>query len=101
MKIPKRRNVFGTVYKTAYKWRLQDDSGHLCEGLCDLDEKIIYLDRSVPETKRAQVYLHEELHAVIFELGLHLTSLSSDAEEVLVQGIARHILETYSLREQK
>lgn len=65
-----------------------------CEGE---DFDLIFIDPACPNKLQAQ--LHEEIHAVLNRLGLNSTDLSSDAQEIICEGLSTYFTETYSLKE--
>lgn len=97
MRIPKHIDVKGKRWKISYKWNLADDDGTKCDGLCEYKTRTIWLDRAIPKSERPQVFLHELVHALIYEL--HLTDgLPNELEEVLAEGFSQYFLETFNVR---
>jgi len=90
-RIPKKISILGTEYKIEYRWRPLVEGVH-CDGFCKLEEKKIVLDRALKESKR-QVFLHEVLHAVLFEAGISrsFTAKQQDIEEQIVDCLSRFI----------
>lgn len=95
IKIPKSKVILGEKWKVSWKWRLVDEDGNECYGLCDFKNRVIFLDRSIPKDMRLQVFFHEELHALFHELciGLH-----RDIEESIVEGVERYVFKNYKVR---
>lgn len=103
MKIPRQITIHGHKWKIAYKWnlRLGDENSRVdrCDGLCDLEAKTIFLDRGLTEDERPKVFMHELLHAIIFEANLHhAESLSEEVEEILVETIGRFLIDKFHMR---
>jgi Zn-dependent peptidase ImmA (M78 family) len=87
MKIPNSLHVKGRKYSVRYKWNLRDDNGHPCDGLCDREKKIIYLDHSLKGDKKDRAFVHELLHALFTELNISGTILNEDNEEHIVANL--------------
>ena len=90
--------VKGKRWKISHKWNLKDDHGILCDGLCEPKLKTVYLDRSLSKADKESALLHEVFHAVIYEVGLHQSSLTLDVEEMLVENLSLFVLETFNVR---
>ena len=97
-KVPKKKFIKGEVWTTKYKWNLRCDDGDPCWGLCDQPDRVIWLDRMTVEDEKLPVYLHEEGHALIHEMGI---MLPEEIEEILVEAFARHFSKTYDMRPKK
>lgn len=97
MRIPKSILVKGKRWKVAYKWNLKDDHENPCDGVCDTTNRTIFLDRALPKTERPQTFLHELIHAVVYELHLN-TSFPDEVEEVLAEGLSQYFLEIFTMR---
>lgn len=97
MRIPKTILVKGKRWKIFYKWNLMDDDGCKCDGLCEYKARVIWLDRSLLKSEKVQTFLHELVHALIYELHLN-TSLPGEVEEVLAEGISQYFLEIFNMR---
>ncbi len=100
LRIPSELSIKGHLWTVKYKWRLVDDDDHPCDGLCVTNERTIYLAHGLGEDK-ATVFLHEWAHAVMFESGLYVTSLSKDVEEMVCQAIATELATKFKLRWRK
>lgn len=97
-KPPKRKKIKGEWWTTKWKWNLLTDSGEPCWGLCDPIDRTIWLDRLCPKDMIELVYVHEEGHALLYELCI---MLPEDIEEAVVEGYARHLVSTYKMRPTK
>ena len=101
MKIPISINVLGKRWLTKYKWNLRDDNGHPCYGLCDKENKIIFLDHSLKGNKKDKTYFHELLHALFDELKISGTFLNEEIEEMIVLNIEEFVFDKFNLRLRK
>lgn len=101
MKLPKYRTILGKKWKIRFKWNLRCDDGHKVDGLCDFKNRYIWLDRLLPKDERFQVFLHEEFHAVLHELCFNQLEASSDAQEIVCEGLSRWMVETYDIKFKK
>lgn len=97
MRVPKSILIKGKRWKVNYKWNLRDDDNHPCDGLCEYKIRTIWIDRALPKAERPQTFLHEIIHALIYELHLN-TSLPSEVEEVLAEGISQYLFEIFNMR---
>lgn len=100
MRIPKHIMIKGEKWVTKYKWNLKNDKGDLLDGMCCLDTRTIFLDRSLPKEERPQVYLHEIIHALLYELHMHLI-VNDDTNELLSENLSQFIMKHFSLRLKK
>lgn len=85
--MPKKIMVLGVEYKLIFKPGLMENEG--CEGLCDLHEYTITIDKSLLSNVRAfeKVFWHEVGHAFAHECGLHEV-LDHQAREMFCQCFA-------------
>lgn len=70
MKIPpkvKIRRVAGKTiwYKVVWQEVIRDDQS--CMGICDPNERIIYLKMGMSKTDTIKTFMHEIFHAIEFE----------------------------------
>lgn len=90
MKIPKTFKLKGKDWNVEYKWNLRDVEGDKMDGLCLNGKRTIQIDRAMPREEKWTVFLHELVHAVVFEA--HISGLDGPAgellEEVLCDSIA-------------
>lgn len=100
MKIPASIKIKNNVWKVVYKWNIKNDQGEMLDGLCDPMKKIIYLAHGLSKADAEDSFLHEYLHAVQFEFGLHHT-LSDDMQESIAHNFADQLRQNFSLRLKK
>jgi Zn-dependent peptidase ImmA (M78 family) len=82
-------NVFGRVYPIVY----EDLSSENIWGDHLHDERMIRIDENLtPENERATI-LHEVIHAILFESGLH-SMLTRKLEETLCRSIENGLIGT-------
>jgi Zn-dependent peptidase ImmA (M78 family) len=98
MKIPTSFKIKGKKWRICHKWNLLDDDGTHVDGLCCVKKRIVYLDRSLVKEDKQSTLLHELFHALIYEIGLHQTSLTLDVEELIVENLSLFMLETFNIR---
>lgn len=67
MKIPKLLLIKGHEWSVEYKWSLKDDDGERVLGLCDKENRTIYLDKLISKEEKWEVFHHEVGHAIVFE----------------------------------
>jgi hypothetical protein len=98
MTIPKTLQVYGKRWQIKTKKfpaPIDDEPG--TEGLCCKESRVIYIERTLSGEEKLNTFLHEIIHAINYELKLGQTSLSSDVEEVICQGIADFFCENFRL----
>lgn len=89
MHIPKRFHLKGKVWKVILKKNLKHPDGTECDGLCDLQSRIIYLDSELSRLGKKATFLHELFHAVIHEAHIYSgVRFSEGVEEVLCDAFA-------------
>lgn len=99
MKIPKSITIAGKLWKTVYVNGLKDSEG-LNDGLCDYDERIIYLRKELPKKLKPSVYVHELIHAILYELHLSANDgwPGGLIEEVICDGMTTALLDNFQLK---
>lgn len=91
MRYPKTFKVKGKTWRLEYKWRLTDDNGVACDGLCVPKDRVIYLDRLIPKENKFKIFLHELNHAVLHESHLgEMGGVDGFTEEVICASLADH-----------
>lgn len=83
-------NVLGTEYKYFYKKETEDEKLRQCDGYCDSSVKsIVVCDLEVDRmtvgdvmAHENRVFLHEVVHAFLFESGLSANSWANNEEIV-------------------
>ena len=68
--------VLGTKYKLEFQLEIVDEDLGFLQGLCDIDEKIIFILDTLNPRQQAITLKHELLHAFLFESGLYSSSLT-------------------------
>ncbi len=97
MRIPNKFTHKGKLWTVLYEADLKHDDGTECDGLCDLDERIIYLDAALTGRKKKQTFLHELFHVLIFEAHINAgVRFSEGLEEVLCDAFADLITTSFS-----
>ena len=98
MRLPKHINVLGKKWKVSYKWNLTDE-GIKCLGLCCHESRTIFIDRTSTKAERPQIFLHELLHAILFEAKLtDADSFSTEVEEIMVELVSTYLLDKFTMR---
>lgn len=100
--MPRSIKIFGKRILIKYKDILDEDTSELeTQGIYDLDTSEITIRKNLKGDEKIRVELHEYGHALIHRLGLHNTSINPDLEEIIVDGYARFLTETFILRYKK
>ena len=97
MKIPNSIIIEGYKWTIKRKWKLEID-GNSCLGLCSPESRTIFLVHGLEKDEAFEVFMHEYLHAILYEKGFYLTARTLDAEELLVNGLAKELLRTFRLK---
>jgi hypothetical protein len=92
MKIPKKLNVFGTVYKIKFV-----DSGGMFAGLCDMQKKTIYLDIHQSKEQMIGTYIHEAIHAMQFSLAFN-QAISREMMEMMAENTAVLVMQMMKVK---
>ncbi len=72
--------------------------GSNCDGLCLGDKKEIYIKDQESDEYLNHVMLHEICHAILHESGMGETSLPIDLEEIIVDQIAKTLVNCFSFQ---
>jgi hypothetical protein len=98
VKIPSEVLVKGKLWTVEYKWGLRD-GGEIVDGLCQYGPRKILIRRELKKEDKPAVFLHELIHAILFESHLNEDGgLDGFAEEVVCSSIADVILTLFHLR---
>lgn len=96
MRIPKELMIRGKQWAVTYKWRLEDDA----DGLTDGANRVIYLRHGLGGEKLT-TFLHELIHAIMYESGIHHTELSAAAEELICHNVAEEFTSQFIFRKRR
>lgn len=87
--------IFGTIY------RVLKTKGELpipgASGVCDLENKIIYIAAELVGEEYQRVLIHESIHAIINRCSIDQAQLSNDTQEILCDTIAVALTENFRL----
>lgn len=86
--IPRRVKLRGRWWSVRLTSKPKRAEMHGLRGLCDLDERAIWIDRSCGRPERELTYVHEVLHA-IWPRGV----VTHEAEEELISALERPLAE--------
>lgn len=81
--------VKGAKYELIFKDVVLDENGRDCYGTCDPDKKVIEISAKLRGKKKAQTFLHELGHALIFETHLN-EGLDENIVEIIVELFAAY-----------
>lgn len=98
MKIPSEISVKGKLWHISYKWGLQDQ-GEIVDGLCEVSIRQIYIRRELKREEKWPIFLHELVHAILFEA--HLSEdggISGFPEEVVCSAVADVFSTLFNMR---
>jgi len=90
-----------TIYGAEYQIQVEKDlvlEGVACDGLCYIKERKILIDSSIKDPAVfKEILIHEMGHALMDRLGFNLLGIPPELEELLVQGIAVMVTESFKL----
>ena len=92
-------NVFGKIVTLKEVKNLSSDRG--IYGEYNPKSSVIIISKELKGDIRKITELHEFFHSCINRLGLHNAQLSSDLEEILVDGLATALVENASIKWKK
>ena len=95
MKLLKQTTIKGKVWTIQKVKKLVDDDGLPCCGLTLWPDRKILIDSSLRGVELQQTFLHEYIHACIFEL--HIVQISEDVEDILSDGLASILVDNFRL----
>lgn len=84
------------TWRVEYKWGLQY-RGALCDGLCDKENRVIYLRRELSKEEKFSTFVHEFIHAVFAELEPDIDLWPED-EETITNGLTEALLVNFKMR---
>jgi len=100
MRIPKVFYLKGKKWCVEYKWGLRGCDDEKLDGQCIREDRIIQIERGLSKEEKWPVFLHEFIHASLFEL--HVTDLDGGVdgllEEVICEGIGHILNDTFRFR---
>jgi hypothetical protein len=79
--------VRGTKWKIKFVKRMPPGEDDAC-GLCDTEAHIIYIKKGMKPDVTMETFLHEYMHALMFEIGLH-EEFSKEIEHTIVVALSR------------
>lgn len=86
MLIPRFINIGFITYKVVFT-SLAD-----CYGLCDKEKCTIYIEKNMPKDKQFKIFIHECLHAIMYEYGIDFpVSGEENLVEMLTTGVTEVI----------
>jgi len=85
-------NIMGHSWKVISTDRLPE---HI-DGLTTFDKRTIEISSKLEGHDFATCLIHELGHGVLYELGMHLTGLSPEVEELLVDAYAKSVCKNFS-----
>lgn len=86
MKIPKKINIFGVIYKIKF---VDTD---LFAGLCDPTKKTIFLNINQSKEQILSTYIHEAVHAMQFSTGMN-QAVSREFMEMMAENTATLVMD--------
>lgn len=92
MKIKRHYIIKGQCYKVKIVKDLRDEDVK-CDGLVDLEAKIISIEHSLAIPERLAALLHELTHAACFEAHLHHAPGFDALEEIVCEAVSQAFLQ--------
>ncbi len=102
MKLREEFSLKGKLWKLKRRWCLRASDGEKVRGLCDFDTRTIWLDRLLVGEEAKLIFMHEVVHAALYEAHLdHNSGLSAEIEEIIADAVADAFNELFVLRFKK
>jgi Zn-dependent peptidase ImmA (M78 family) len=99
VKIPKFVMVKGKKYRIRLVKDLEHETDGKVDGLCELETRTIYIEKSLKKKERDAVLLHELFHAIVYEAHINPGVRFSDSiEEVLCDAFADFHITTTNIK---
>lgn len=95
MKLPRKIIIKGATWKIKKQKEVYDDDGNACLGLCNFENKIIYLEKQMDSKKMLEVFFHEFIHALTYEIHL---DIGEKAEEMLVESFTQESMKIFDIK---
>lgn len=97
MKIRKEFYIKGKLWSVEYRWGLR--AKEKCSGLCDFENRIIYLERSDSKEEKWSTFIHEITHAALYEAHINPSSgLSTESEEIVCDAMEDLLTSLFTFR---
>ena len=90
MKLPRKIKVLGRPWTVVVKEGLVLE-GHPCMGLCDHSTKTIHILKGMNIEDTKETFIHEWVHAVWGELGIHEDCMQPWIEHMIVVAISKEL----------
>jgi hypothetical protein len=104
MRIPKQFSLKGKLWKVILAKDLEHEDGTKCSGLCDTDNRTIYLESKQSKSERFSTFLHELFHAMVHSAHIPVNTPFTEAieeilavafEDLLTQDFEINLMETH------
>jgi len=92
MKLPEEIKVLGKMYEVR-GWKSVESLGEGKFGKCDRNQSIIYIDTQWKAQQVVNTFIHEIMHAVIFEMAIDRKSF--EGEEELVNPLTNGLMAVF------
>lgn len=84
--------VWDVVYVDPYDPTLYRGDGSLTWGMCDKNERLIYINESLPDYEIKKVLCHEIVHAAMFSYEINLTYEQEELVATLISQYGDEII---------
>lgn len=92
MYFPKTLDVRGTKYKVRIVDQPFDEKGEPVNGTCCGMRKEIEIIKDLPPTIVLEIFLHEYVHAVWFEMGIDEEDIPVWVEHIIIAGVSKDLV---------
>ncbi len=84
MKLPKSFVYKGHTWTIKIVSNLIHDDRTKCDGICDTDLRVVYIDKDLSSKAKTQAFLHELFHVLIHETHIPLDAPFTETVEDIV-----------------
>lgn len=95
MKIKDKYTIKGHEWRVIFLDQVDEEDSM---GECECTNRIIYIKDGLEEEEEVATFLHELLHAIMFESGIHCTSVSSDVQEIICENISLELARLFKVQ---
>lgn len=96
VKLPDVVYIFGSEVRVIKKDGIVHGNT-LCSGLYDMEQKVIYIDKTLSKKDSMAALIHEMGHAMFDRCGLNQTDIGLNLQEIIVENMALMMVESFSL----
>jgi hypothetical protein len=94
MRIPRSLMIKGERWSIRHKNNVEDDEHNKCYGICNFEDRVIYLEKGMSKELEAETFIHEVFHAVLYEMHMNL---DREIEEQVIDGLSYAVVNMFDV----